>query len=110
MKRTDKAIFRMVSKFSGRNVSELRGSSPEFEFRRPSPLCGGEGRTMCRRLTDETRRSGGVVETARGQGQAKQLEKPSSFRPRNRRKQGTSYNRQPPGKGWKTRRWRRGSQ
>ncbi len=26
MKRTDKAIFRMVSESSGRNVSELRGS------------------------------------------------------------------------------------
>ena len=26
MKRTDKAIFGMVSKLSGRNVSELRGS------------------------------------------------------------------------------------
>jgi len=49
-------------------------------------------------LTKEAHHSGGVVETARSQGQAEQLEKPSSSRPRNRRKQGTSDNRQPTGK------------
>jgi hypothetical protein len=38
------------------------------------------------------------------------LEKPSSPRSRNRRKQGTSHNRLPPGNGRKARRWRRGSQ
>ena len=59
MKRTDKAIFRMVSESSGRNVSELRGSLVRLDSGGRARWAEGEGRTMCRRLTDETCRSGG---------------------------------------------------
>jgi len=40
----------------------------------------GEGSMEGRTLADTTFRSGGVIATARGQGRAKQLEKPSSSR------------------------------
>ena len=59
---------------------------------------GSEGSMMHRKLIDEMHHSGGVVETARYQGQTEQLEKPSSSRPRNRRKQERWYNRQSTGK------------
>ena len=41
MKRTDKAIFRMVSKFSGRNVSELRGSLVRIQVPEAEPVVWG---------------------------------------------------------------------
>jgi hypothetical protein len=66
MKLADKAIFGMVSESPGRNVSEPTGGLVRIlKFRRPSQLGVGEGSRMCRRLTDETHPSGGVVGTAR---------------------------------------------
>ncbi len=65
MKLTDKAILGMVSESSGRNMSEPRGSLVRIKLRRPSPLGGGEGSMVCRRLIDEAHHFGGVVGTAR---------------------------------------------
>jgi hypothetical protein len=46
MKLTDKAILGMVSKSPGRNESEpIGGLVRILKYRRPSPLCGGEGST-----------------------------------------------------------------
>jgi hypothetical protein len=66
MKLADKAILGMVSESPGRNVSEPTGGLVIIlKFRGPSQLGVGEGNRMCRRLTDETYPSGGVVGTAR---------------------------------------------
>ena len=78
MKPTDKAIHGMVSESSGRNASELRSGLVKILIRRPRPLWSGEGSMAGRRLTETSCHFGGVVETARRQGHAKQLEKPSS--------------------------------
>ena len=84
----DKAILRMVSKSSGRNESERRfGLEKSKPQRKPSPLPEGEGRMGRRKLTDAPDHSGGVKATARWQGYTKQLERPSSSRSRNGRKQ-----------------------
>ena len=84
----DKAILRMVSKSSGRNESERRFGleRPKLQ-RKPSPLPEGEGCMGRRKLTDAPDHSGGVKATARWQGYTKQLERPSSSRSRNGRKQ-----------------------
>jgi hypothetical protein len=74
MKPTDKTILGMVSESPGRNESEPRGS-----LERHNPKA--EPFTLGRRQHD--RRAchfGGVVGTARWQGHAEQLEKPSSSR------------------------------
>jgi hypothetical protein len=65
MKLADKAVFRMVSESPGRNASEPIGGLDKKEPQRPSPLIRDEGSRMCRRLTEETYPSGGVVGTAR---------------------------------------------
>src|SRR6516165_6698633 len=84
----DKAILRMVSKSSGRYESERRfGLEKSKPQRKPSPLPEGEGRMGRRKLTDAPDHSGGVKATARWQGYTKQLERPSSSRSRNGRKQ-----------------------
>ena len=65
-KLADKAILGMVSESPGRNESEpIGGPVRILKYRRPSHLGVGEGSRMCRRLTDETYPSGGVVGTAR---------------------------------------------
>ena len=77
----DKAIFRVVSKSSGRNESERRfGLEKPEPQRKPSPLPEGEGRMGRRKLTEAPDHSGGVKTTARWQGYTKQLERPSSSR------------------------------
>jgi hypothetical protein len=43
MKPIDTAIFRMVSKSPGRNVSEPRGGLENMQYWRSSPLSPGEG-------------------------------------------------------------------
>jgi hypothetical protein len=84
----DKAIFRMVSESSGRNESERRlGLEKAKPQRKPSSQPEGEGRMRRRKLTDAPDHSGGVEATARWQGYTKQLERPSSSRSRNGRKQ-----------------------
>ena len=84
----DKAIFRMVSKSSGRNESERRFGLEKAKFqRKPSSQPEGEGSMGRRKLTDAPDHSGGVEATARWQGYTKQLERPSSSRSRNGRKQ-----------------------
>jgi hypothetical protein len=84
MKPTDKAIHGMVSESPGRNASEPRGGLERILIRRLSPLWSGEGSMTWRRLTEATWHFGGVVGTARWQGHAKQLEKPSSSHRENR--------------------------
>ena len=80
MKPTDKAILGMVSESPGRNESERRGG-PESEWpRRPSLHPEDEGSMMRRKLAAAACHSGGVVATARWQGHAEQLEKPSPSR------------------------------
>jgi hypothetical protein len=80
LKPIDKAIDGMVSESPGRNESERRGGPESERSRRPSPQPEGEGSMMRRRLAEATCHSGGVVATARWQGHAEQLEKPSSSR------------------------------
>src|SRR6516162_1276308 len=64
----------------GRNKSE-RASGLENEWiRGPSLQLKGEGSMGCRKLTDAAPHLGGVEATARWQGHAEQLEKPSSSR------------------------------
>lgn len=63
-----------VTKVNAKVASKV--SSP----RRPSPQLWGEGSMDRRSLTEAARHSGGVGATARWQGRAKQLEKPSSSR------------------------------
>jgi hypothetical protein len=53
-----------------------------------------------RKLAEVAGHSGGVIAAARGQGCAKQLEKPYSSRTRNRRKQGSRITGEP-GNRWK---------
>src|SRR6516165_10612658 len=69
----------MVSKSPGRNASEpiggLENTNPKVE---PSVL--GRRQHGSSQLTDAAIRFGGVIGTARRQGHAKQLEKPSSPR------------------------------
>ena len=65
MKLADKAIYRMVSESPGRNASEPIGGPDTNKPQRPSLLLWDEGNRICRRLTDETCPSGGVVGTAR---------------------------------------------
>jgi hypothetical protein len=76
----DKAIFRMVSKSSGRNESECRLGLERPKLQRPSSLPEGEGSMGRRKLTDATVHTGGVKATARWEGHTKQLERPSSSR------------------------------
>jgi len=86
----DKAIFRMVSKSSGRNESERRFGLEKAKLqRKPSSQLEGEGSMGRRKLTEAPDHSGGVEATARWQGYTKQLERPSSSRSRNGRKQGS---------------------
>jgi hypothetical protein len=59
------------------------------ELQRPSLPSLGEGSMDRRKLAEVAGHSGGVTAAARGQGCAKQLEKPYSSRTRNRRKQGS---------------------
>jgi hypothetical protein len=62
----DKAIFRMVSKSSGRNESERRcGLEKEKAQRKPSSPSLSEGCMGWRNLTDALDHSGGVEATAR---------------------------------------------
>ena len=65
MKLADKAVLGTVSKSPGRNASEPIGGLVRIKLRRPSPLLGGEGRRVRRRLTVEAHPSGGVVGAAR---------------------------------------------
>ena len=65
MKLADKAILGMVSESPGRNASEPIGGLVRIKLRRPSPLLGGEGSRVRRRLTVEAHPSGGVVGAAR---------------------------------------------
>src|SRR5258705_3689433 len=65
---------------AGRNESE-RASGLENEWiRGPNLQLKGEGSMGCRNLTDAAPHLGGVEATARWQGHAEQLEKPSSSR------------------------------
>ena len=80
LKPIDKAIHGLVSESPGRNESERKGGPESEKPRRPSPHPEGEGSMERRRLAEATCHSGGVVATARWQGHAKQLEKPSSSR------------------------------
>jgi hypothetical protein len=73
LKPIDKAIYRMVSKPSGRNESERRSSLEKPKPQRPSTLPECEGSMDRRRLTDVAVHSGGVKATARWQGRAKQV-------------------------------------
>jgi hypothetical protein len=73
----DEAVPGTVSESPGRNANERIGGLVIVD-RRPSPQHLGEGRIGCRKLTDAAGYSGGVIATARWQGHAKQLEKPSS--------------------------------
>jgi hypothetical protein len=70
LKPIDKAIYRMVSKPSGRNGSERRSSLEKPKPQRPSTLPECEGSMDRRRLTDVAVHSGGVKATARWQGRA----------------------------------------
>ena len=70
----------MVSESPGRNESERKGGLETYTSRRPSLLLLGEGSMLHRRLAEAVVHSGGVLAAARGQGHAKQLEKPSSPR------------------------------
>ena len=84
----DKAIFRVVSKSSGRNESKRRFGLEKAKLqRKPNPQPEGEGSMGRRKLTEAPDHSGGVEATARWQGYTKQLERPSSSRSRNGRKQ-----------------------
>ena len=80
LKPIDKAIVRMASESSGRNASEPIGGlenklTPKVELSPPRRRQHGSSQ-----LTDAAGRFGGVVGTARWQGHAGQLEKPSSSR------------------------------
>ena len=70
----------MVGELLGRNESERTGGPESLATRRPSPHLEDEGSMVSRNLADARRDSGGVIATARWQGRAKQLEKPSSSR------------------------------
>ena len=70
LKPIDKAIYRMVSKPSGRNESTRRSSLEKSKPQRPSTLPECEGSMDRRRLTDVAVHSGGVKATARWQGRA----------------------------------------
>jgi hypothetical protein len=72
LKPIDKAIYRMVSKPSGRNESERRSSLEKSKPQRSSTFPEGEGSMDRRKLTDVAVHSGGVKATARWQGRAKQ--------------------------------------
>src|SRR2546427_8682038 len=69
----------MVSKSPGRNASKpiggLENSNPKAE-----PPVSGRRQHGSSQLNDAARSFGGVLGTARRQGRAKQLEKPSSSR------------------------------
>jgi hypothetical protein len=78
MKPTDKAILGMVSESSGRNESEPSNGLVKKCFRRSSSLVRNEDCMARRRLADAECHFGGVVGTARWQGRAEQLVKPSS--------------------------------
>ncbi len=80
LKPIDMAIFGMVGEPPGRNASERTGGPESLGIRRPSPHVEDEGSMVTRNLADARRHSGGVIATARWQGRAKQLEKPSSSR------------------------------
>jgi hypothetical protein len=73
----DKAALGAVSESPGRNANERIGGLVILN-RRLSPQHLGEGSIGCRKLTDAADYSGGVIATARRQGHAEQLEKPSS--------------------------------
>ena len=80
LKPIDTAISGMVGELPGRNESERTGGPESSATRRPSLHREDEGSMAARNLADARRRSGGVIATARWQGRAKQLEKPSSSR------------------------------
>jgi len=80
LKPIDKASVRDVSESPGRNESERTGGPESENPWRPSPQPWGEGSMVGRNLIDTVNHSGGVVATARWQGHAEQLEKPSSSR------------------------------
>jgi len=61
----DKAIFRMVSKTSGRNESKRRFGLERWKHQRSSSLPESEDSMDRRRLTDAAIHSGGVKATAR---------------------------------------------
>jgi len=65
MKPIDTAIFRMVSKSPGRNVSEPGGGLENMQYWRPSPPSPGEGSMVGRRMTEAASHSSGVVGAAR---------------------------------------------
>ena len=80
LKPIDQASVRDVSESPGRNESERTGGPESENPRRPSPQPWGEGSMINRKLIETVNHSGGVVATARWQGHAEQLEKPSSSR------------------------------
>ena len=61
----DKAIFRMVSKSSGRNESERRYGLEKRKPQGPSSLPESEGNRRRRKLTNAADHTGGVKATAR---------------------------------------------
>ena len=63
LKPIDKAIYRMVSKPSGRNESERRSSLEKSKPQRSSTFPEGEGSMDRRKLTDVAVHSGGVKAT-----------------------------------------------
>src|SRR6516164_9088770 len=69
----------MVSKSPGRNASEPTGGLEKQNPKVESPVAGRR-QYGSSQLTDAARSFGGVIGTARRQGHAKQLEKPSSPR------------------------------
>jgi hypothetical protein len=68
----------MVSESPGRNMRERRSSLETDEPRRSRQLLNVEDCRTCRILAQAAFSSGGVTATARWQGHAKQLAKPSS--------------------------------
>jgi hypothetical protein len=78
MKPTDKAILGMVSESSGRKESEPRSGLVKICFRKSRSLVRNEDCMAAGRLADAACHFGGVVGTARWQGRAEQLVKPSS--------------------------------
>jgi len=92
LKPIDKAIYRMVSKPSGRNESERTSSLEKSKPQRPSTLPECEGSMDRRRLTDVAVHSGGVKATARWQGRAKATGETLLVPTRKRRKR-NPYNR-----------------
>jgi hypothetical protein len=77
LKPINKAIERMVSESSGRNESECTGG-PENNSPGGRILRRGMKATWnSGKMANALEHTGGVIATARGQGHAKQLEKPS---------------------------------